>query len=86
MRWPFIERKALHHLLDQGPDIEAAGMSPKAVKPSNPSTGLNPMFHWEYVAVLHNGTQPTLTRSYRDQFSRIGFSCHLPLPFIPFHH
>jgi len=32
------------------------------------------MFHGEYVIVLHNGTQLTLTRSYRDQFSRLGLS------------
>jgi len=35
---------------------------------------LHPMFHGEYVIVLHNGTQLTLTRSYRDQFSRLGLS------------
>jgi two-component system LytT family response regulator len=35
---------------------------------------LHPMFHGEYVIVLHNGTQLTLTRSYRDKFSRLGLS------------
>ena len=35
---------------------------------------LHPMFHGEFVIVLHNGTQLTLTRSYRDQFSRLGLS------------
>jgi two-component system LytT family response regulator len=33
---------------------------------------LHPMFHGEYVVVLRNGTQLTLTRSYREKLGQLG--------------
>ena len=33
---------------------------------------LHPMFHGEYIVVLRNGTQQTLTRSYREKLQQLG--------------
>jgi two-component system LytT family response regulator len=35
---------------------------------------LHPMFHGEYIVVLRNGTQLTLTRSYREKLQQLGVS------------